>query len=202
MQQESITLEMMEAENKSLRADLDDCKKRLFELVYEEDPIASATIRKDYENICDAIENWIDEVFKEEDFRKRFSSILKGEPQMLTELGLLEVTRDSDGNPIYDIGTLESMEVQWMRWLENIDTCNYIVISLVIWHYLETKIFVEWLPIGTTPDQSLLINEILQHKKKDLGEGVYSDPGLSDDPLLTGSLQAHPFRLANGDQKP
>jgi hypothetical protein len=83
-----ITLELMEAENNNLKVDLEDCKKRLFELVYEEDPVAEATIKKDYEHICGSIESWIDEVFKEEDFRKRFNSILKRDPQKLMNLGV------------------------------------------------------------------------------------------------------------------
>jgi len=167
-----VTQRMMEAENQSLKVDLEDCKKRLFELVYEEDPVAEATIKKDYEHICGSIESWIDEVFKEEDFRKRFNSILKRDPQKLTNLGLLEVARDADGYPVYDLETMESREFQWMAWLGSKDTCNYIVISLVIWRFLGTKVFSERLPIGTTPDQRLLINEILEHKNKDQAEGT------------------------------
>jgi hypothetical protein len=201
MEPAPVTLEMMEVENKRLRVDLDECKKRLFELLYEDDQVSDATIKEEYEHICESIENWIDEVFKEDDFRNKFRSILKVEPkeQKLTSLGLFQVAQDSDGYPMYE---MESAEFQWMTWLGSKDTCNYIVISLVIWRYLESRIFNELFPIGTIYDQRLLFKEILELKNDEQDEGVYFDLIMLRDIPLIINRQAQPSELANGDPTP
>jgi hypothetical protein len=160
---ETVSLETLKEENTRLKVDLEDCKIRLFELLYEDNQISDGTIRKEFEAICEFIDKWIDEVFKESDFTGRFSFILKKEPENLARFGLYPVA-DSEK---------ESEGVLGMTWLGRKDTCSNIVLSLVIWRFLENHIFNEPFPIGTTKDQNLLFKEILILKSKEQDEGAF-----------------------------
>lgn len=121
------------------------------------------TIRKEYEDICEAMEKWIDDVFKEFDFTNTFNTILRKDPQRLARLGLYpgvqESEREEDGFP-------------GMSWLSRKDTCNHIVISLVLWSFLQRQIFSGLFPLGVTPDQDLLFKEMLKVKGKERGDGT------------------------------
>jgi hypothetical protein len=138
-------LQASEEENKRLRECLDECKSQLFELLHE-DKVSDATIKDDYLRICESIESWIDNVsYSEEgDFNTRFSEILQEEPNerggKLAGLDLYQPLQDRDKT---------RSSYWWLERLGSQNSCNIVVLSVVIWHYLYTKIFRECFPIGT-----------------------------------------------------
>lgn len=158
---EAISLSVLEIQNRSLKEDLDACKLQLFELLHESDQVSDATIKKEFEAICDSIENWVDEVYQNRDFSERFNSIWQNDPEKLIALGLAP-PRKGPG--------MDTEGLQWMDWLGRQDTCNYIVISCVIWQFMKPGIFDEPFPIGITKDQKLLFKEILLLRGRDQTE--------------------------------
>lgn len=148
-------LQASKEENKRLREYLDECKSELFELLHEENNVSDATIKDEYLRICESIESWIGSVSysEEEDFNTRFSEILQEERKELggelADLDLYQPLQDRD-NP-YETRS----SYWWMEQLGSQNSCNCVVLSVVIWHYLDTKIFREYFPIGTTKDEHL-----------------------------------------------
>lgn len=158
-----IPAQSLGEENARLKADLEECKIRLFELLYEDNQVSDGSIRKEYDDICESIEKWIDEVFKECDFTRRFNVVLKREPHKLAKLGIDPEIQDSE---------LEDDGAPGMAWLSRQETCNHIVLSLAIWDILENYIFCKQFPVGTTKDQTVLFEDILNVKNKGQDEGA------------------------------
>jgi len=128
-------------------------KSQLIELQSETDQITDSTIKKQYEQLCDGIGRWIDDVDQDERrhfFKDQFSNILKKSPQEFSRLGLDQKDVTSGGK-------------QWMDWLGKFDTCNSVIISLEIWRYLKDNIFDEKdrsYPLGIGKPGTIMFEEI------------------------------------------
>ena len=187
-------LQASEEENKRLRECLDECKSQLFELSHE-DKVSDATIKDDYLRICESIESWIDNVSygEEEDFNTRFDT--RFNTRFNTRFSkILQEERKGIGGKFADLDLYQPLQDRdiphktrssywWMEQLGSQNSCNSVVLSVVIWHYLYTKIFRECFPIGTTtddprcrtiPDHTTLLKSIINvMEDKYQNQGVY-----------------------------
>lgn len=144
-------LQKLREENERLQEDLDECKSELMELLREDHKMSDATIQREYEQICKAIETWVDDVLPEEtkNFQDFLNKMLRKERKEgnLAFLKLYKPIRDQHGD--YEVDSPSRQRIDWLR---NQKYCNCVIVSLVIWRFLETKIFNEHFPVGTTKD--------------------------------------------------
>lgn len=166
-----LEVEELEAENRALRAQLNDAneyKSEIMALHGEDSGPTDISIQDDFLKLCKNIDNWVDTYEREESehyFRHRF----------------LEVWVDSDESCLlYDLGLLlrrddtASMRGHLM-WLVKQDTCKVLVVSLTIWKYLLKYILEINRPIGATIEEADLLNEIYEEMvKKETNKGIQS----------------------------
>jgi hypothetical protein len=165
-------------QNEELQRRLDQSAAKMMKLRGGADQITDANIEKRFEGLYGAIQRWVTNVeldFKRQsrDFRKAFSEILHYEERdkLLLDLGLREEDKDDAGNSIWNSG---SKDFGKMRWLGQLDTCIYVVLSRLIWRRLY-YIFKGPYPLGMHDDTmkgfDYLIGAI---KAESDGEGSYN----------------------------
>ncbi|KAF4632242.1 hypothetical protein G7Y89_g5878 [Cudoniella acicularis] len=137
----------LKKENDKLREALDECKSQLIELLREDEQVSDATIHSEYERICKEIEGWVDDVLPEEtkNFKDVFGKMMKEEREKGNLAGLKLYT-PLPGQRFYEMDQWSWDRIDWLR---NQSYANCAIISLVIWTFLESKIFDEDYPIGT-----------------------------------------------------
>jgi hypothetical protein len=165
-----------------LRRKADEYQFRLLEHSREENPVTDATIRSEYNTLCASVESWVDEAIYEQTkpFRERWSEIQRVESKQ-GNLKFLKLYDSKRRNPSrYEPDTAGR---QRLNWLGKQRYCNCVIVSLVIWHYLDLYMFHLPFPIGTTmhdrdePDYGPLLRDIFEAMKKGEGNhGVCSAP--------------------------
>lgn len=141
-----------------LRHQLDEATSKIMSLQNTTDQITDADIRKRFGDLQDAIQQWIHGIeqclkgqFK--DFSRTLGRLLEDlddeyRPEVIRELGRYDET-DRDGNSA------------WMKWIGNLNTSIYIVLSRLIWEFLYANVFIETYPIGVSRDSRATFEDIL-----------------------------------------
>jgi hypothetical protein len=168
-QESSFKLQNLAEENERLKLAVDKYTSQLSKLLGQDNPVTDLDIKKIYEEICNEIGKWIEDVEPDEtkDFRERFLVKLKKGEKDLESTGLVPVPFQQDREVGLTWGK-GNFSYNWMVWLSYYGTCNFVVISLVIWRYLESKLFNEYFPIGIQDDgrrQEAFFDKILTAMK-------------------------------------
>ena len=141
---DSNTVQGLRAENAFLQQELNACKIKLLRLQQSDDQISDTSIQQQGEHLRISLDRWVDDALYEEtkDFRETYSRHFKSE---LTT-GYLEDLGLCDGKQL-----AKSASNWWgINWLGMQPCCNCVVVSLVIWRFLEQQIFRRSVPIGTS----------------------------------------------------
>ncbi|KAH8894352.1 hypothetical protein GQ53DRAFT_839951 [Thozetella sp. PMI_491] len=109
-------------ENAGLVQDLDACKDQLFELMRKENDIPEHSVKEAFASVFDGIESWIDELSSDENFDTIFKA------QYLQNL------KSNSRREDFSILGLDPryLEMSWTMKLGKLDTCHFIILSLVI----------------------------------------------------------------------
>jgi len=148
-----MTDRAMGEQNRRLKAYLEECKLQLSELLQKDSKVSDVSIKNGYLNLYDFIETWIGSVSyteKEGCFNKRFNEILQEEsrhPQ--GRLADLDLFPDSD-EYYTNLRDLQDL-------LGNQDSTNCVVLSVLIWKYLDETVLKEKFPVGTLKDEEFKI---------------------------------------------
>ncbi|KAK3935218.1 hypothetical protein QBC46DRAFT_272232, partial [Diplogelasinospora grovesii] len=150
-------------ENDELSNDLENCKDQLFEFMKKENDIPEHAVKETFASIFYGIESWIDEISSEENFDSNF----KAHTQHLQSSRRREHFADLGLDSRY-------FDIEWTAKLKQLDTCYYMILSLVIAKCLFQDIIRlgrndEWgaqLPFGLPPDLIRLL-ELLQQTMSD-----------------------------------
>lgn len=137
-------------ENDELRKQFKASTLHLAELAHKEYQVPDGSIREGYQQICRAIESWIDYASSDgpADFRNRFKEALKTEEKAhkLRDIGF-EYQRPAASDKVLD-------------WMKNLDMLHYYILSLTIGKYVSSDILMERYPIGTTEPQQAVFSSI------------------------------------------
>ena len=146
-------LQDLAEENERLKLAVDKYTSQLSKLSGQDNSVMDLDIKTMYEEICNEIGKWIEDVETDEakDFRQLFRAKLNEGEKGLELAGLVPVQGHETGRT-WGTGRLS---YEQMRWLSDCETCNLVVISLVIWQCLESTIFDEYFPIGTSDNGRL-----------------------------------------------
>jgi hypothetical protein len=148
----------LKGENDKLKEYLERSKSQLYKLLHEEEKAPDTTIMEEYLRICRSVETWIGNVsYIEKNFNHRFHEIFQEDQQVskgkLANLRLYEPRHHE--NP-YNIRSN-----QWMELLGSQNSCSYVVLSTLIWQYLDDEVFSEYFPIGTLDSSHDFLNDII-----------------------------------------
>lgn len=129
LDQSKALIQKLNAKNEELSSDLEDCREQLFNLLQKENDIAEQPISDAFSRIFEGIDSWIDEVSANENFEMGFKSLYKknlthGKEDKFRSLGLPQCC----------------LEIDWLVKLGELETCRYVVLTLVILPTLK-KIF-------------------------------------------------------------
>lgn len=130
-------------ENEKLRSELEEYTSAVFAGL-RENKLSDASIKRDYADICEAIEVWMDNTMadaKDGDFRKHYRLMLK------TKKGRSVI--ESICQDVLDPSRLGDNGYS-----------DYFFVSLVIVNSLYHQIFLDPYPIGITDCQKRLVNEV------------------------------------------
>jgi hypothetical protein len=159
-------LQIEKQKNADLRAQVEEYKSQLIELASEGDEISDTTIQTNYEHLCKEIEKWVDDVIIEESrpFDEVWNRSRTGPDGPKIDKVVMSRLIDTSDQPIVNADVL--------AWLGAQKYLNCLILSLIIWHFLEINVFDKHFPIGTptvqhgNPEQSLLrdIYECMKRK--------------------------------------
>ena len=142
---ESQVIQRLQDEVYNLQDQLEDCRTSIFDLLHEDEQISEATMRKNFRELTDSIDNWTERLLDEErtDFRNVFRSRLGDQAarKQLDRVGLDLPSHDLD-----QIG--------------RISPCCLFVATLLIWNGLYADIFSKPLPIGLSNAHRKTISEV------------------------------------------
>ena len=151
------------AQIKHYKSAFDQAKSDLMHLQDTTHQVTDTDIKECYEELCDAIEKWIDGVDEDEErgfFHSQFMNVLGGQSKELSRLGLDQAGLTPDGKPILkDAKSFNG----WMRWLSRHGTCNSVVMSLAIWRYLQSSVFYQTdgvYPLGVPQEAQEVFDEV------------------------------------------
>lgn len=163
-------IDRLARDNEQLRSDLEDCKDRLIELLQKENDIPEKTIKDALLSIFKSIDSWIDDISGDEkfDFKSQWIKNLQS-PNRRENLSVLG---------------LESrcLELEWQVKLGKLETCHYVILSLVISRSLCKDIFrlkeaERWgsvYPLGLEESEVDWLVEIQKSlASEDLGRGMF-----------------------------
>jgi hypothetical protein len=122
-------IERLTRVNEQLNNDLDDCKDQLFELLQKENDVPEQTVKEAFVSVFEGIDSWIDDISSDEkfDFKSQYTKNLQSDNRRET-FGVLGL------DP-------QCLELEWQRKLGQLETCHYVVLSLVIARCLVQDIF-------------------------------------------------------------
>ncbi|KAK8120021.1 uncharacterized protein PG998_004647 [Apiospora kogelbergensis] len=125
-------IQELEAENEELNDDFDDCRDQLLNLLQKEDDIAEDTLCETFKRVFEGVTTWINEVSTNDNFAISFNSLYKknlahDKVESFSGLGLSQ-------------GCLEN---DWLARLGELETCRYVVLTLVILQTLKEVFQVE-----------------------------------------------------------
>lgn len=166
-----VEIERLRRENEQLRADLEDCKDQLFDLLQKENDVPEQAIKDSFNSIITGIDYWMDEVFTEASvetiFKRKFLQNIKAndKKKRFADLGL---ERRFYAN------------TAWLIELSKSEACHNVVISLVISDFLTHEIFRteqandlgNAYPHGVSDEDVDLLVRIQKHMRNDLQRGM------------------------------
>jgi len=170
-------MERLLEENARLRRQLDDCTSSLTKLSGSIDQITDADIEQNFEDLHNAVEQALNQFL---DLEGRFTGWDKIVPNRLDEaicrsVGIpehlfsaqLQTILASTQNPLDKIA-----------WLSGQQCCDCMVVSLIVWRFLEQRIFAERNPLSGFASQEVKCGD---SKDSDFIEDILR--------LLTGGSQ-------------
>lgn len=164
-------------ENASLREQLD-------KFVLEDKQVPDATIASGFKSLYDSLESWVEELLSQQEQRRQITDMWRRVQSAEESEGILHFLGLYESKP--DISWRYEMDEksrQRLNWLGTQTHCSSVILSLVIWRFLESKVFKESFPIGTVkdhkdyPGHQSLINDIfdaMNDEEEDQGASVIS----------------------------
>lgn len=129
----SEEIKRLKRDNYQLRADLENYRSQLLDILFTENDIPEQDIKGSFERIFTGIEDWIDEASSAENFQTMFRN------------NYLETIEDTNGKCFddlgFDSGSPYHRNLAWFRKLGKLDTCYRVIISLVISKFLIDDMF-------------------------------------------------------------
>jgi hypothetical protein len=140
VQSESSELQALREECGKLEQSLNESTSKLFERFREDDQVTDTKLQKDFEGLCLAVDTWIEGIIdlESKDFRKHWKEVMHRDSGYLTTLGLPKQLFVDSVVPPMDTA----------EWLSRRANCERLVVSLLVWRFLEKYIFAERWPIG------------------------------------------------------
>jgi hypothetical protein len=139
-QSEPSELQVLREEYGKLEQSLNESTSKLFERFREDDQVTDIKLQKDFEGLCLAVDAWIEDVIglEPKHSRKYWNKVMHRDSGYLTTLGLPEkLFVDSVVRPMDTTG-----------WLSRCANRERLVVTLLVWRFLERHIFAERWPIG------------------------------------------------------
>lgn len=160
----SAEVKSLQQENRKLKSQLNECKSKLLS-ANDDEGVSDVTIQKNFERIGDAIENWINALERYETkgyFRDRIQGMWSDRRKWkyLDRLVFYQAGENFSGDKM-------NSETRWMQWLKNQDTSNCVVLSVLIWRFLESNIFNKAFPIGNPEEMTTVLGDILREIRRD-----------------------------------
>lgn len=145
-------LQDLRHQNAVLQNKLDRSVAEIMRLQGGMDQITDGDVKKRFEAIFGAIQNWVAEVELDlmrhsRDFREVFQEILHREERESLLLSLRLRAHDEDKNG-YSVWDSASEDHSSTRWLGTLDTCISVVLSRFIWWRLYHQVFYSIYPAG------------------------------------------------------
>ena len=151
--------DLVDSEVGSLRNQISELQRKLdrsaatiMKLRGSVDQITDGGVRKRFEDIFGAIQDWVGEIELDlmrhsRDFRQDFEDVLHREEreELLYELGLRAQDEDENGRLVWNINSRDYLD---MRWLGSLSTCVNVILCRFIWHRLRHYIFYSVYPVG------------------------------------------------------
>jgi len=146
-QSEPSELQILREEYGKLEQSFNESTSKLFERFREDDQVTDTKLQKDFEGLCLAVDEWIEDVIGLEPKhpRKHWKKAMHRDSGYLTTLGLSE--------KLFVDSVVRPMDTT--EWLSRCVNRERLVVTLLVWRFLERYIFAERWPIG-----------INQHKKR------------------------------------
>ncbi|KAJ4299145.1 hypothetical protein N0V90_004389 [Kalmusia sp. IMI 367209] len=153
-QSDMATSEIRSLRNQTavLQDKLDRSVAKIMRLQGGIDQITDGDVKKRFEGIFSAIQDWVAEIELDlmrhsRDFREVFQAVLHQEErcQLLLNLGLRAYDENENGYSIWDPTSKDYLDLQW---LGTLDTCINVVLSRFIWWRLFHYVFVSIYPVG------------------------------------------------------
>ncbi|KAG9229233.1 hypothetical protein BJ875DRAFT_387789 [Amylocarpus encephaloides] len=160
----------LEQKNRSLVA-------KIMKLQGETDQVTDVDIQVRFNKLYDAIRTWIQNVQRDLrqkgwSFKDIFQQEVQDDPSTLSRMGIL-LHEDDEQDPGLAIWDDNRLDIRWAWWLGKHTTCIYVVLSIMIWRYLEEGIFHHPFPIGVPKSARNMFGEIIKSMKMtDDGEGM------------------------------
>jgi hypothetical protein len=166
-------------ENEELQRRLDKSAAKIMTLQGGADQITDTDVKKKFEGLCGAIQEWVTDV--ELDFVEQSRDFIDGffktrheqeRSDLLRDLFLREEYKDDAGKLTLDRG---NRDFGGMRWLAKVNTCIYVVLSRLIWCRLSEHIFERPYPLGTDDAHATGFNYMIKaiEAERD-GKGSYN----------------------------
>lgn len=154
-----------------LQSKVDRSAAKIMSLQSDFDQITDGDVRKRFEDIFGAIQDWVGEVELDlmrhsRNFQRDFDEALRREEQdeLLYKLNLCAYDEDESGRLVWDINRRDHLDV-W--WLNSQSTWINIVLSRLIWYRLRHDIFRSIFPVGlnegTEKGLDYIISAIKEH---------------------------------------
>lgn len=165
----------LEGENEELQLEIGRSTARILALQAEGEQITDGEVKKRFEKLSDAIEDWttsidLDFLRQKRDFRREFNKMLDSETgsAALCRWGFLERPEANDG------------ESGRLHWLSQLDTCIKLVLARMIWYHLYSDVFAQVHPPGTDDKVSTGLRYVTEAIRADAeGRSSEGQPNLS-----------------------
>jgi hypothetical protein len=175
LQEASAEMKALQEENRGLKVQLNACKSMLLSQSGDEGA-SDVTIQNDFEHICHSIENWINALERCERkgyFKRKFQDMWSQGPDVIDKLEFYQVGENFEGKS----RRKGIHKTRWMRWLRDQDTSNCIVLSVIIWHFLESNIFDREFPVGIPEETTTILSRVLKEiSASEYGQGERFPP--------------------------
>lgn len=139
-QSEPSEIQLLQEKYDKLEQSFNESSSKLFESLREDDQVTDTKLQKDFESLCLAVDTWIEGIIGLEPkyFRKQWKEAMHKESGYLTTLGLPE--------KLFVDSVIRPMDTA--EWLRRRANCERLVVTLLVWRFLERYIFAERWPIG------------------------------------------------------
>jgi hypothetical protein len=139
-QSEQSEIQLLQEKYDKLEQSFNESSSKLFESLREDDQVTDTKLQKDFESLCLAVDTWIEGIIGLEPkyFRKQWKEAMHKESGYLTTLGLPE--------KLFVDSVIRPMDTA--EWLSRRANCERLVVTLLVWRFIERYIFAERWPIG------------------------------------------------------